>query len=94
MGLGSAAALIALLSGCAETDVARWYPDGRCQAVFELPDGRWLVRHPVMFGRGIRVEGGATLHKGEVIDGVDLGAVLQNKCRDPSFNVPQTVVSF
>jgi hypothetical protein len=92
--LGSAA-LIAALSACAQTgDVVGAYPDERCQAVFELPDGTWRIERPVMFGRTVRVESGATVYKGEVIDGIDLGAVLQRMCRDPSSNLPETVVRF
>ncbi len=92
--LGSAATLIVTLSACARTDVLVGLPDERCQAVSELTDGTWRVDHPITFGRTIRVESGATLLAGEVIDGVDLGAVLQRTCRDPSLNVPKTVVHF
>ena len=94
IGLGSAA-LIAGLSGCAQTGfIVGSYPDERCQAVSELTDGSWRIERPIMFGRTVRVESGATLHKGEVIDGIDLGAVLQKMCRDPSLNLPETVARF
>ncbi len=91
--LGSAATLIALLPACAQTRFVT-YSDERCLAVLELPDGSWQVNYPITFGRTIRVESGATLYKGEVIDGVDLGAVLQRRCRDPSLNVTETAVRF
>jgi len=89
------AALIAALSGCAQAvAVVGLYPDERCQAVQELTDGSWRVESPIMFGRGVRVEGGATLHRGEVINGIDLGAVLQRRCGDPSLDSPETAVRF
>ncbi len=91
--LGFAAALIVPLAGCAEIVVGP-YPDARCRSVSELPDGSWLVERPITFGRTIRVGSGATLHEGEVIDGVDLGAVLQRTCRHPSFNSPPIVAHF
>jgi hypothetical protein len=95
LSLGSAAMASATLSGCAYTGAtAGLYADERCQAVSELPDGSWRVDRPIMFGRTVRVEGGATLYKTEVIDGIDLGAVLQRTCRDPSQNVPATVARF
>ncbi len=93
--LGFAATLIASLSACARTGIlGGWYSDARCEAVSELTDGTWRVDRPIMFGRTIRVESGATLLRGEVIDGIDLGAVLQRTCRDPSLNVAETVVRF
>jgi hypothetical protein len=70
------------------------YEDERCQAVLELPDGSWRVEYPIEFGRGVRIDSGATLYKGEIIDGIDLGAVLQKRCRDPSLNVQGAVVRF
>lgn len=91
--MGFAVTLIATLSGCAQTSGLDG-SDERCNAVFELPDGSWLINRPVMFGRTVRVESGATLLKDEVIDGIDLGAVLQRECRDPSLNVTPTVVRF
>jgi hypothetical protein len=91
--LGVAAALIVPLAGCAEIVVGP-YPDSRCLAVSELSDGSWLVESPITFGRTIRVGSGATLHEGEVIDGVDLGGVLQRTCRYPSFNSPPVVAHF
>jgi hypothetical protein len=93
VGSLSAATLAAALAGCAQTIVEGSFPE-RCRAVLEQPDGSWLVRRPIVFGRGIRVEAGATLHKGEVVNGVDLGAVLQRTCRDPSLNAPRTAVRF
>src|SRR5271165_732970 len=91
--MGLALTLIApTLSGCAETSVLA--ADERCNAVLELPDGSWLVRRPLLFGRTVRVESGATLLKDEVLDGIDIGAVLERKCRDPSLNVIPTVVKF
>jgi hypothetical protein len=95
VGLGLAAPLMTTLSGCAQTSVlAGAYADERCEAVVELPDGTWSVRSPIMFGRTVRVESGATLHEGEVVEGLDLGAVLQRTCRDPWLNVTPTVVRF
>jgi hypothetical protein len=92
--MGFAAALIASLSACARTGFIGSYSDLRCQAVSELTDGSWRVDRPIQFGRTIRVERGATLLTGEVIDGVDLGAVLERACRDPSLYVPKTAVRF
>ncbi|HXZ17838.1 MAG TPA: hypothetical protein VEH77_18080 [Roseiarcus sp.] len=90
---GSAlAALAASLSACAQPALP--YLDERCLSVSELTDGTWRVNQPIMFGRRIRVESGATLLKGEVIDGVDLGAVLQRTCRDPSLNMAPAVAVF
>jgi hypothetical protein len=68
--------------------------DERCQAVSELPDGSWLVERPVIFGRTIRVESGATLYVGEVIEGVDLGAVLRRDCRGPALNAAWPAARF
>ena len=92
LSLGSAAMLSATLSACAYTGVVA--SDERCQAVSELPDGSWRVDRPIMFGRTVQVEGGATLYKTEVIDGIDLGDVLQRTCRDPSLNVLKPVARF
>jgi hypothetical protein len=71
--------LTASISGCAQTYYAG-YPDPRCAAVRELPDGSWLTRVPVTFRGSIKVEAGATLYQGTVIDGVDLGAFLVRRC--------------
>jgi hypothetical protein len=85
------AALIATLSACAQTAaVVGSYADERCLSVQELTDGSWRVESPIMFGRRVRVESGATLHKGELINGIDLGAVLQRVCGDPSPKYPET----
>ena len=89
VGFGAA---VTLLSGCAGPFVP--FPDRRCLAVSEISDGSWLVNRPLTFGRAVRVESGATLHAGEVLEGVDLGAVLQRECRDPSLNVPASVSRF
>ena len=84
--------MLASLSAC--TGPGLPYLDERCQSVSELTDGTWRVNQPIMFGRSIRVESGATLLKGEVIDGIDLGAILQKTCRDPSLNVAPPVPVF
>ena len=95
ISLGFAAILSATLSACANTGVVpSSYADERCRSVSEQTDGSWRIERPVVFGRTVRVDGGATVYNGEVFDGVDLGAVLQRTCRDPSLNLPETVVRF
>ncbi len=86
-GLAAAAALIAPMGASAQPNVvAGSSGDPRCQAVYELADGSWWIRHPVMFGPAVRIESGSTVYKGEVINGVDVGAVLQRHCRDTTRN--------
>lgn len=87
IGLGAAAALFAPMGASAQPNViAGSSGDQRCQSVYELPDGSWWIRRPVMFGPAVRIESGSTVYKGEVIDGVDVGAVLQRHCRDTARN--------
>jgi hypothetical protein len=93
--LGFATMLSATLSACANTGVVTSsYADERCRSVSEQTDGSWRVERPIVFGRTVQVDGGSTLYKGEVFDGVDLGAVLQRTCRDPSLNLPETIARF
>jgi hypothetical protein len=40
-----------------------------------------------MFGRRVRIDVGTTIFKGTVIDGIDLGAVLEKHC-DPAIYLP------
>jgi len=51
-----------------------------CEAAQKLPDGSWLIRTPTTFGRAGRIGAGAIVYRGSVINGVDLGAVLQRDC--------------
>jgi hypothetical protein len=51
-----------------------------CQAVEKLPDGSWRTNFPVRFGRAGKVGAGATLYVGTVLNGVDLGSVLERDC--------------
>ena len=77
--LASGCLLAASICGCAQTYYAG-YSDPRCAAVQELPDGSWLTRVPVTFRGSIKVEAGAILYQGTVVDGVDLGAFLVRRC--------------
>jgi hypothetical protein len=72
-----AALLIAPVSSSARTPL---YDVPSCQAVEQLSDGSWSTKIPVRFGRAGEVGAGATLYQGEVINGVDLGAVLERNC--------------
>jgi hypothetical protein len=81
--LAATIALMAPLGALAQPNVVSGpHADLRCQAVYELPDGSWWIRHPVVFGSAVRIESGSTVYKGEVIDGVDVGAVLERSCGD------------
>ena len=51
-----------------------------CQAVEKLPDGSWTTKIPVRFGKAGRIGAGAILYEGTVINGVDLGAVVEREC--------------
>jgi hypothetical protein len=75
--LALAALLIAPISSSARTPL---YPVPLCQAVEQLPDGSWSTKFALRFGRAGEVGAGATLYQGEVINGVDLGAVLERNC--------------
>jgi hypothetical protein len=87
-------ALIVALSACAQTGVLVGHYDEPCQSVLQQTDGSWRVESPIKFGRTVFVESGATLYKGEVLDGIDLGAVLQRRCGDPSLILPESVARF
>ena len=56
------------------------HADTRCLAVEKLPDGSWTTRRPVTFRRSVWVGTGAIIYRGTVIDGIDLGAVLDRQC--------------
>ncbi|HTR13431.1 MAG TPA: hypothetical protein VMI72_09310 [Roseiarcus sp.] len=51
-----------------------------CQAAEKLEDGSWLIRSSTAFGRAGTVDSGAIVYKGTVINGVDVGAVLEKRC--------------
>jgi hypothetical protein len=87
IGLGAAAALFAPVCASAQPNaLAGSSADQRCQSVSELSDGSWWIRRPVTFGPAVRIESGSTVYKGEVIGGVDVGAILQRHCRDTTRN--------
>jgi hypothetical protein len=44
-----------------------------------------------MFGRSVKVGAGATIYRTTVINGVDLGAVLDRHCDPESYDVPPLV---
>jgi len=85
----SACMLLAPILSCAQ---GPYYADSRCRAVEKLPDGSWLTRQPVMFGRSVRVGAGAIIYRTTVLNGIDLGAVLDKHC-DPAafYDVPPLV---
>ncbi len=70
--------LVASISSCAQPPY--YYADSRCRAVQKLQDGSWLTRQTVAFGRSVKVGAGAIIYRGTVIDGIDLGAVLDRNC--------------
>jgi len=52
-----------------------------CRIAQKLDDGTWLIRTPTSFGRAGRVDAGAVIYKRTVINGVDLAAALDARCR-------------
>src|SRR5271157_4545011 len=74
--LGLTAMLIAPMSSPARTP----FDAGRCQAVEKLPDGSWETKFTLWFGRAGKIGAGAILYKGTVINGIDLGALLEKDC--------------
>ena len=51
-----------------------------CSTAQKLPDGSWEIRSPTTFGRAGPIGAGAIIYRGTVINGVDLGAVLDRDC--------------
>ena len=51
-----------------------------CQVAEKLADGSWLILSSTTFGRAVTVDAGAIVYEGTVINGVDLGAVLDARC--------------
>jgi len=41
-----------------------------------------------MFGRRVRIDVGTTMYKGTLIDGIDLGAVLEKRCGQATYALP------
>ena len=51
-----------------------------CHAAQKLTDGSWLIRSATSFGRAGAVDQGAIIYRRTVINGVDVGAVLERRC--------------
>ena len=70
-----AAVLLPSLPSSARVD----YAPG-CHVAQKLADGSWLIRSATRFGRAGAVDQGAIIYKGMVINGVDVGAILERSC--------------
>jgi hypothetical protein len=51
-----------------------------CEAAEHFDDGTWLIRSARPFGPDVEVGPGVIISKGTVINGVDLGAILEKSC--------------
>ncbi len=51
-----------------------------CEAAQHFDDGTWLTRTARPFGPAVEVGPGVFISKGTVINGVDLGAILEKSC--------------
>jgi len=51
-----------------------------CHAAQKLTDGSWLIRSATSFGRAGAVDQGAIIYRRTVINGVDVGAILERRC--------------
>ncbi len=70
--------------------LAQAFPTGdpRCDSVYRFADSSWQARVPLLFGRTVKIEAGAILYKGTIIDGIDVGAVLERNCSPVIYPLP------
>jgi hypothetical protein len=51
-----------------------------CEAADHIIDGSWLIKSTRTFGRPGKVDAGAIVWRGTIINGVDIGAFLEKSC--------------
>jgi hypothetical protein len=62
------------------SSIARYFTVPGCEAAEQLADGSWLISSSNAFGLAGKVSPGSIVLRGTVIDGVDLGLLLDTRC--------------